>query len=82
MATTVSLNAIEETVHEALAQFGADPEAIHDGASLAELNIDSLDMVELVMIVEDEYGIRLANEDLAKVRTVGDAVNLIGSRAG
>ncbi len=46
-----------------------------------ELDIDSLDLVELAQIVEDEYGMVLKGEDMKELKTVGDAIDLIVSRA-
>ena len=42
-----------------------------------ELDVDSLDLVELVQSLEDEYGIRIDDEQLRPVKTVGDAVRLV-----
>jgi acyl carrier protein len=50
-------------------------------ASFEELDIDSLDLVELAQIVEDEYGVVLKGEDMKELKTVGDAVDMIVSRA-
>lgn len=41
-----------------------------------ELDVDSLDLVELVKALEDEYGISIADDDLKPIASVGDAVNL------
>ena len=46
-------------------------------ATFEELDIDSLDLVELAQIVEDEYGVVLKGEDMKELKTVGDAVDLI-----
>ena len=42
-----------------------------------DLKADSLDIVELLMAFEDEFGISLPDEDVAKLKTVGDIVNYI-----
>ncbi len=42
-----------------------------------DLGADSLDIVELVMALEDEYGIEIPDEDAEKIETVGDAVRYI-----
>jgi acyl carrier protein len=42
-----------------------------------QLEVDSLDLVELVQSLEDEYGIRIDDEQLKPVKTVGDAVRLV-----
>ncbi len=47
-----------------------------------ELDVDSLDLVELVQSLEDEYGIRIDDEELKPVKTVGDAVRLVIAAKG
>ncbi len=79
---TVTTEQVETRVSEALASFGPDPSQITREASFEELDIDSLDLVELAQIVEDEYGVVLKGEDMKELKTVGDAVDLIVERAG
>ena len=43
----------------------------------ADLNADSLDLFELVMALEDEYGIEIPTEDLEQIATVGDVMEYI-----
>ena len=45
-----------------------------------DLNADSLDIVELLMLLEDEYGIVIEDEDAVKLNTIGDIVNYISSQ--
>ena len=45
-----------------------------------DLDADSLDLYELVMELEDEYGIRVSEEEAAEIQTVGDAVDFVVSR--
>ena len=47
----------------------------------ADLDVDSLDLVEVVRILEDHYGIQIVDEKLEGVASVGDAVRLIQSIA-
>lgn len=52
---------------------GCDEEKITMEASLADdLNIDSLDAVELVMALEEEFGIKIPDEELSTMKTVKD----------
>lgn len=44
---------------------------------IEDLGADSLDVVELIMTFEDEFGITLPDEDVAKMKTVGDVVTYI-----
>ncbi len=82
MATTISPEQVESTVREALPQFGVDETQITRDASFEELDVDSLDLAELSQIIEDEHGVQLKGDDVAKIKTVGDAVKLVVSRAG
>jgi acyl carrier protein len=79
--TTVSADQVQARVTEALASFGPDASQITRQATFEELDIDSLDLVELAQIVEDEYGVVLTGEDMKQLKTVGDAVDMITERA-
>jgi acyl carrier protein len=76
----VTTEQVESRVIEALASFGPDPEQMTRDSTFEELDIDSLDLVELAQIVEDEYGVVLKSEDMKELATVGDAIDLIVSR--
>jgi acyl carrier protein len=80
--TTITTEAIQARVFEALEEFGAEPDAIALGASFEALDVDSLDMVELTQIVKEDFGVELVQADLPELKTVGDAVALITERAG
>jgi acyl carrier protein len=79
---TATPDQVQARVVEAIASFGPDPEAVTREASFEELDIDSLDLVELAQIVEEEYGVELKSEDMKDMKTVGDAVDLIVARSG
>jgi acyl carrier protein len=80
MSTTTS-EAVEARIVEALASFGPDVDQVTREASFEELDIDSLDLVELAQIVEDEYGVELKGDDMKALKTVGDAIDLVVARA-
>jgi acyl carrier protein len=48
---------------------------------IEDLGADSLDIVELVMALEEEFGIDIPDEDADKLRTVGDAMNYLKSHS-
>lgn len=73
---------IDAKIFDALENFGAEPDKINRDATLDELDIDSLDLVELAQILEDEMGIHLEQGDLGEVRTVGDALDGVYAKAG
>jgi acyl carrier protein len=79
--STVTSQQVETRVVEALASFGPDASQITREATFEELDVDSLDLVELAQIVEDEYGVVLKGEDMKELKTVGDAIDLITQRA-
>ncbi len=79
--STVTNQQVETRVIEALASFGPDVSQITRQATFEELDIDSLDLVELAQIVEDEYGVVLKGEDMKELKSVGDAIDLIADRA-
>ena len=81
MATAVTPEAVEKVVFDALPQFGADPDEITREATFEDLDVDSLDLAELSQIIEEEFGVALKGEDVAKIKTVGDAVDLVVSRS-
>lgn len=82
MAATATREEIEGRVFEALEEFGAEPGAINPDATFESLDVDSLDLVELAQIVEDEYGVQLKGEDMEGVATVRQAVDLVVSKLG
>ena len=58
-----------------------DPGRITDATSFREdLDADSLDLYELVMELEDVYGVSMSEEEATKVKTVGDAVDFVFAR--
>jgi acyl carrier protein len=58
-------------------------EEVTDGAKFVDdLGADSLDTVELVMALEEEFGIEIPDEEAEKLATVGDALRYIEEKAG
>jgi len=58
-----------------------EDEVIDDAAFVDDLGADSLGIVELVMALEEEFGISIPDEDAESIKTVGDAVAYIQANA-
>ena len=78
---SASPETVEKVVREALPQFGVEPDDITREATFEDLDVDSLDLAELSQIIEEEFGVALKGEDVARIKTVGDAVDLVVSRS-
>jgi acyl carrier protein len=77
---TAPTDQIENTIFTALEQFGAESSALRRDATLEELDVDSLDLVELAQVIEDEYKVEVTSQDVQNVSTVGDVIDLVASR--
>jgi len=82
MPATVTPEAVEATVIETLASFGPEVEDVTRDATLEALDIDSLDLVELAQVIEEQYGVVLKGDDVKDIKTVGEAIDLVVARAG
>ena len=76
--------AVQDKITEIIVeQLGVKSEEVVPEASFVDdLGADSLDTVELVMALEEEFGIEIPDEDAEKIQTVGDAVRYIEEKAG
>ena len=64
-------------------QLGVEPAQITPDASFVDdLNADSLDLVELIMEFEEEYGMEIPDEDAEKIQTVGAAWDYVQEKLG
>ena len=60
---------------------GVEPEQVTPAARVREdLEADSLDLVELIMAIEEEFGGEISDEDAQKITTVGEAVSYVEER--
>jgi acyl carrier protein len=74
--------AVAEKITEIIVeQLGVKPEEVTPEASfIDDLGADSLDTVELVMALEEEFGIEIPDEEAEKIQTVGDAIKYISAK--
>jgi acyl carrier protein len=70
MSATATQETVEKTIVDAIAKLGPDTDQVTRDATFEQLDVDSLDLVEVVK-----------GEDMEKLRTVGDAIDLVVSRA-
>ena len=70
---------VEKRVMEIIvAQLKVDPEVVTlEAHFIDDLGADSLDLVELIMAMEEEFSLEISDEDAEKIQTVQDAVNYI-----
>ncbi len=74
------MNVEEKVKSIIMEQLGVEEEEVTPAASFADdLGADSLDQVELVMALEEEFNIEISDEEAEKIKTVQDAVNYIQS---
>ena len=78
------MGAIEEKVIDIIVdKLGVDrAEVTPEAVFVDDLGADSLDLVELIMAMEEEFGMEIADEDAEKLRTVQDVITFISARAG
>jgi acyl carrier protein len=72
-----------ERIRDHLAtELEVDPERIGESTRFREdLEADSLDLVELVVELEDNYGVRIPDEEAARILTVGQAADFVAAHA-
>jgi acyl carrier protein len=80
MAQTTSAADIENIVMDGLVTLGPDRSELGRDVMFESIDVDSLDLIELAQIVEDETGLHLEASDVKDVKTIGDVIDLIVSR--
>ena len=75
--TAVSREHVLETIREELKGFEVDPASVKVETSYDVLGLDSLDLVELSVKIEDAYSIDLEEEDLKEVTTIDSIIDLV-----
>jgi acyl carrier protein len=77
------MGATEEKIIDIIVdKLGVDrSEVTPEAVFVDDLGADSLDLVELIMAMEEEFGMEIADEDAEKLRTVQDVISFITARA-
>lgn len=65
-----------------ISRFGITSDELRPGVTFAELDLDSLALVEFAMVAEKEFGVPLGEDDVSPEDTVATAVDLIAARLG
>ncbi len=60
----------------------SEEEVVPEANFIDDLNADSLDLVELIMSLEEEFSVKISDEDAEKIRTVQDAMDYLHEHAG
>jgi acyl carrier protein len=81
MPTQVNPQTAEKVITDGLVEVGAEPAEISREATFESLDVDSLDLVEIAQIVEDEFGVELTGDDVQNLKTVGDVIDMVVAKA-
>jgi acyl carrier protein len=80
MPAQATAESVEQVIFDALSNLGAEGNITRE-STFEDLDVDSLDLVELAQIVEDEFGVELQGEDVKDLRTVGQVIDLVVARS-
>ena len=81
MEAGVTTDRVEQVIFDGVAEVGAERDQISREATFDSLDVDSLDLVEVSQIVEDEFGVELEGDDIKDLKTVGEVVDLVVARS-
>jgi acyl carrier protein len=76
----MSATVLERLAALLINRFGVSEDELRPDVTFAELDLDSLALVEFVMVVEKEFGVPVGEDDLTPQATVTDAITLIGGK--
>nr|YP_010197004.1 acyl carrier protein [Crassiphycus corneus]UAD84808.1 acyl carrier protein [Crassiphycus corneus] len=82
MSSTQSLSIFQRVKNIVVKQLGVDINKVSKESTWADLGADSLDTVELVMALEEEFSIEIPDEVADSIKTLNDAVELIIEQVG
>ena len=72
---------LSDRIHEMLSEhLNVEAGDLTETTSFDDLNADSLDVVEMIMALEEEFNIEIPDDDAEKIRTVGDVIDYVKER--
>jgi acyl carrier protein len=80
-ATTVTPQAVEAVIFEALKGFGVEEDLLSRDAEITALDIDSLDLAELAQVLDDELGVEIKGDDVKGITLVSDLIDRVVAKA-
>jgi acyl carrier protein len=80
MPAQATKDGVEQVIFNGLKEVGAEGDVSRE-STFEELDVDSLDLVEVAQIVEDEFGVELQGEDVKDLKTVGEVIDLVVARS-
>lgn len=80
-ATTVTPEAVEAVIFEALKGFGVEEDLLTRDAEITALDIDSLDLAELAQVLDDELGVEIKGDDVKGITLVSDLIDRVVAKA-
>lgn len=80
MQATVTRSDVEQHFTAALMDFGVEADEIDNEVPFDALDVDSLDLVEIVQGIEEEYGVSITTADMFDLQTIGQAIDLVVRR--
>ena len=81
MPVQATSETVEKEIFDGLGELGADRDEVSREATFEDLEVDSLDLVELAQIIEEKFGVELEGDDVKDLKTVGEVVDLVVARA-
>ncbi len=81
MPVQATSDTVEKEIFDGLGELGTDRDAVSRDATFEDLEVDSLDLVELAQIIEEKFGVELEGDDVKDLKTVGEVVDLVVARA-
>ena len=80
--TAVTREHVLETIREQLKAFEVSPDDVRPDVTYDSLGLDSLDLVELSVRIEDVYGVDIEEDDLKEVVKIDDAIDVVMKKLG